>query len=555
MTNRLIFSFVLICLGGCGGGPGDSDMSTTAPTLNPSPTPEPTESPTPSPSAESVLINSGDEVTASKSVSFPLRACDLGAPDGFIPLVHQPSALDDYAWPSDVPDENGAASLSEVFDRNNDGWMDYLLVVFHTYPNGSVVSAPGDSTIVYLENQSGTLVDRTIEVFGKRDFDYVPRQVRLFDLNRDGVLDIYWVMNNEDGRRSSDEYIDTIATPSRIFLSQADGTYSALDFGFYNWSHDGAIADIDNDGAYEVIDAGYYIHSQHDVDVRDATYFYGFSDNNELALERDTWVGREIFDANTFVTDDFTGDGCPDLVAGDRYPRRFDFNYYVGQCDGTFRTEQRFPVSSDVITVPGETWNGEQTEFSVLTREGHWYVAYGSYWARSFDVDQDGDLDVLYNLNSLRVSDADQQAMFVHENNGTPQAVLYLLKNVGGRFEWYENPVIGAPEHMDVFWAATNDINNDGFPDLVVDDWQLALNDAVYLNDGRGQFHKLGFDLESSSRPNDGLTFENVDPIDVNNDGIIDFISRDQFSKQYGVLSLDLLVGQSSLPSCVSSTR
>jgi hypothetical protein len=92
-------------------------------------------------------------------------------------------------------------------------------------------------------------------------------------------------------------------------------------------------------------------------------------------------------------------------------------------------------------------------------------------------------------------------------------------------------------------------VNADGFVDLVVDDWQVDINDSIFLNDGRGRFHQ-----HSTNFGTGPYAQNNVVPIDYNNDGVMDFINHVLFNTYWdNGAEINLWRGTQLLPSCVAT--
>ena len=145
--------------------------------------------------------------------------------------------------------------------------------------------------------------------------------------------------------------------------------------------------------------------------------------------------------------------------------------------------------------------------------------------AAFFDYDLDGDLDMYLVTNALE--DYNRNIAVGQKSDGTGRSVDKLFRNEG-----LQNN--GLPRFTDVSQQAgirtegwglgvvTNDINQDGYPDLYVTNDFLS-NDLMYINNRDGTFtNKIATALKHQEQNGMG-----VDMADLNNDGLNDIVAVD----------------------------
>ena len=469
--------------------------------------------------APSILTNAhvpDEDIADYETHEFEATSCNLEVESNFL---YSTNGLPNLVLRDDVGGTPSAV-VSTLWDKNGDGHDDLLLAATYFSERGSITDIPAKGLLVYLETSNAGLRDRTEEVFGSRKIDYLARKIRTGDINGDGAQDLLLVTNNEDARSTADT--NNIATPVTLLSSQPDGSFARSEIGYAAFNHDGGMADIDNDGIVEIIQAAYRTHSRYGQEEN-----WWWSPTHIVDLEENRWIDRNadmrdrnIFSANAFRLADFNADGCLDLFANTPLPAIGGASIYSGNCDGTYTKQQYFPAGQEFFAVPGLTWTDDETVFAVTEIGGEWISGMALFWSAVVDVDRDGDLDILYALNGFKISEDDRNNGYVDQDNGTPHVVAYLLKNVNGSFRRYAYPLGPVNDEIVFLHAQVTDINGDLYPDLVIADWQVAMSRSIFVNDGRGRFHQVPLDNQSA------ITERTMPiPIDHNSDGIMDFIA------------------------------
>jgi hypothetical protein len=420
--------------------------------------------------------------------------------------------------------------LPKTFDRGNDGYEDLLLVTGYYVPLGVTTTAePAKQAITYFENNNGVFFDKTEDFFGKREVNYWARRIIFPDINKDGIPDIIFGSNNEDGRSFATNK-DTLTSPLNLFLSTNTGSYKRSEIGYSIWTHDVSAADIDNDGIIEVVDAGFWIHSKHGKTPWNATYIYELHPdgnwNEDARYSAEANADRRIMSALEHDFHDYDGNGCLDLVSVAPHPASTEFVHYKNDCNGHFSQVDSFPLGAPMFTMPGKSWNGDEVEFLVAEINGEWVAEITIYWSTTLDVENDGDLDVIYAIVGFKVPEEDRQANYLDQprsiEHKTQYQEFFLLRNDSGSFVRQDSPILEFPNGVKAYWSHSKDVNADGLIDLVFVDWDIRLKQAVYVNRGDGTFEPQPFLKQGQT----SIAFPNIVPTDYNADGIMDYIAH-----------------------------
>jgi hypothetical protein len=479
--------------------------------------------------------DTADTTTSPPSVDVPVNA-DAFTSDYFSIVEN---GFDTYLTHSLAPNNSDTNDgILKVINQNNDGYPDLLHTSFHAR-GGYDGNDQSYAVINYYENNKmGGYVNKTIQVFGTQDTDTTTRKIQLLDINNDGKEDIFLANSREDGRLSAN--IINVISPNNAYISQPDGTYQKLTVGDPAWSHDVRIGDIDSDGIYEFIDGNFTIPTR----VYDIHTDGSWSDTTDQTVNAIAFVGGD----NAMA--DFNGDGCLDAFSNSAYPKNENKSFYLGDCSGGFTLEQEYTAGYTKFTVPGIAWTGEQSTFNVIDINGLWVGGINTFWSHAADFDNDGDIDILYALDSFYISEEEKNNNFITEGGEGVFTELILMKNSPSGFKIVNNPISNFTSELNILFTTFADINGDGYLDMVVDNHNgsrdgLGLNDVIFLNKGNGEFEKLDVVLAEGEIID---RYTNVVPVDVNQDNFTDFILRQPCMTCSGDAPFLLLLGKKKLP-------
>lgn len=202
----------------------------------------------------------------------------------------------------------------KVFDGNGDGYPD--LLASSTYLQiATQTDADSIDTLNYYEYDpnDGRFKNRTIEKFGNSSFGALVRKIRFADINVDGIDDIIFSSNREDGRLTAPGN-SNMGASNDVFISNLNGGFSNFKVGEPAWSHDVGIADIDMDGVFEILDGNY----------GQGTRIYDISADGSWIETTSQTNYTLAYDANSTALADFDGDGCIDTLATRQWPETQD---------------------------------------------------------------------------------------------------------------------------------------------------------------------------------------------------------------------------------------
>jgi hypothetical protein len=462
-----------------------------------------------------------------------------------------PEAFDPFINHSQMSTLPGPVGTVKALDHDGDGDPDLVVTGWWFWGDDATQTqtSPSRSVINLFTNDYDDLgvFNNDTSKLGGADLDAFVRRIKIRDINSDGVDDILLVANREDGRSTATPA--NVSASNILYISGSQGTaYTKAAVGEPAWSHDGDIADIDDDTSPEFIDASYY----NDGDPGNPTRIYDITDFITPTLSDTTAsvTSATYFNANLMNVSDFSGDGCPDLITvsnGSSFPDGITLKYYQNDCHAVF-TQQGSDILpsgySSTMPVSGETWTGNATTWDVIDIGGTWYAGFSVFWGEAADFDGDGDLDFLYAMDSFKVPADEQSNNYIIEGNGPTNTRLFLLKNNGSGFDLVADPVANYPSEVQLYWSHIADLNGDSCPDLVVDGYtNTSVNDSIFINDcdDSGNFSKNTVQLVSSELASN---YKNMTPMDVNGDGIMDYVLRNLSLTD---APLQLLIGKQHL--------
>lgn len=227
---------------------------------------------------------------------------------------------------------------------------------------------------------------------------------------------------------------------------------------------------------------------------------------------------------------DFNGDGKTDLVVVSAVLN--EVFILLGKGDGTFEPPMPISVGSEPGFVAVGDFNGDgDMDIAVSNFHGPITLLLGNgdgTFRRGTDVTFRFGSPELFNIATADLNRDGKIDLVVLTRVGIDFVVKTLLGNGDGTFQT-DHDVTSAPL---IFSFAIGDLNNDGIPDLAVEEDSLFIE--TLLGDGHGNFASAGKfnDDEVSS-------FSNVQTIalaDFNGDGFLDVVAADGFSDNVTIL-------------------
>ena len=500
------FIYVLPLLGGAGaagaaGGGGNGEVSSPTVTFSvarpeivaPAPTPAPAPSPVPAP----VPIDS-------KTLNF--KYVD-NAFVGNMPL----------------PGKFQVITTVAVVDVNNDGYKDIVIHAFEKAIGDKVSANLGDvptlnKISILINNKGMGFSDDTSKyVVGNPTLSGASRKVEVVDINNDGIQDIIFACNREDGRSGQQYEYNTGFM--NVMLSTPNG-YEIEQFGEEDWYHSAGYAILN--GVTYVAGAGHlrgspgrselqggYSYSAGDF-VENVKFPFQLSPNNFIFFES----------ANSTSTDRLIQTAAaPNWLGVEGWEIQNGEWVKVGQFDtpGTF-----------IKNVTVKTYNGNVQDAQVY-KLGDDYIIVGMgnsiTESAKIDINNTNEYSIVMKLEAAVVNNFDPNTTTFIDNikDVTPgdRLVFYTIKD-GKLVDLKIEVADSTPSAINATTLNVIDINNDGYDDIVLSSFTKNGLPEVYLNDKDGSFTAVDIKVDRTlSFAIDGFSI--ID--DFNNDGIMDLVS------------------------------
>ena len=445
---------------------------------------------------------------------------------------------------------------------NDDGIMDFFTVECCSagLGPGVVTDAEAPAVLVsYTSNSDGSYYVSNEEVFGSKVFK-VGAWIRKWasgDINGDGRVDFAFATNQEDGRDQS-VHITNTARP-RVLMSSPT-TYEIVELGERAWNH--AVQIIENKkGNTEVIFGSYSsiatqafeyiagefinISEKYPVDfqvngegfqLQTATHFIPITNRNTGAVEAFASVIQKLGDVNGFWTG--TDLGIVTTTLPESNPHQIiDYTLkpikYIEYIDFNNLTKGVVSyVSVNGKDLIGGHYNQMCLLGPIVTNGPRYVVGHtGGATLKSGEKLQPVGSGVVYN-------ESNEDGIW--EETGSFS--FYEINEDNYKLTPVSSPIFNEDYSANVWKFDCTDINNDGLEDLIaysfegpdisdpsysgpVKEGGNGGHPIIYLSNGKGEL----INVDSSFLPvypRDDWGRAITNSIDVNNDGIVDFLQR-----------------------------
>lgn len=292
-------------------------------------------------SARSVELykNNGDGTFELQKVFNPIAYEENKHPDGLFNMNED--TFEAIPTLAAKPMTHGAAMFG---DLNNDGWLD---IISSGYSNDGVV------IYIYKNNGDGTFQELNLE--DKGFVGVYESELALADVNNDGWLDI--ISSGTDDTPNSTKRAD-------IYLNKCDGNFNfdlstaANGNGLYGEAEACMrVVDLNHDGLVDIISSGWsHVNSGWSTRVFYQNFDGTFTHQQDL----------RHFDSGAWEIADLNGDGAIDLIGGG-YGKRYDdydetafADYYAGQETENIETPEA-PSNVTAVNTDGKItvkWDG-----------------------------------------------------------------------------------------------------------------------------------------------------------------------------------------------------
>ena len=443
-------------------------------------------------SSEPVVISTPVPVTSSAPAVKPLFDEN--------PLVLY-DAVSYYADQCDRPQVSFVVPL----DINVDNYKDFVVHLWCERPYETwgehYEGVTPDLLVAYVSDDYGNYRIENKAVFGESypRLNGASRKYAVGDLNSDGIDDIAFALNREDGR-GYDDYTTNLSTQAVLLSSTAtfDVSYEIYSVGAPTWAH--AVDIVDN----TVIFAGF---------MENAVQAFRFDglDWNDVTDEYPAtphWANTFRFaGSNRIVASDYKEDGSAQGMS-----------MYVKGEQWELADSAWVPIDR---VIPFITYNHEESFADIVKLNGQEYFGLG--------VDE---LCVNNDILVVKLSGAQTQdgvildGVLYHQNDLVPVNMLEVFDISDNQFNHMPNAIPEQNKISNFNFFSCNDINNDGYFDIVQNTFSNADNmkggvPEIYVNNG----NNVLYTYDTSEFPvlvNDDNAQGYLE--DINYDGLVDMV-------------------------------
>jgi hypothetical protein len=421
------------------------------------------------------------------------------------------------AFRGDLPFPRTQAVSYAAIDINRDGFKD---IVFAFWTGVSpenlgknVGDAPTENKVKIYINKNGQYFEDETKYYliGSDDLGGTTRKIEIVDLNSDGLMDLIFATNREDGRSA-----DMDSTLSALISS--NGKYIVQKFGVKDIYHSVGSGTIDN----KVFVAG--------------SGFRGLSPlQGGFSLKGETFINDVDINVhlspNTFIF--FSSNENPNttnLIQTQVHPNLLGVEGWVydgmqwvsaGKIDNPFEFVKNVQVFQ---------FNGEDSGLIPVYKFGAQYILGGGGYAITessvIDIMNNNENSVVMKMELPIIKDFNEKitekVYLSTDIINSAKLIFFTIKDgilikldnyIDGEIIEYNNY-----NHMDVF-----DINKDGYDDIITSPYNSDGNPNIYINQRDGSFKIFNFLLDKRFNEYGGTGASLI--ADFNLDGILDIVT------------------------------
>ena len=401
--------------------------------------------------------------------------------------------------------QNGIAA-----DLNGDGRKDLLFTLWCGVVPGIPYTAPVVNTLVaFTQNPDGSWTDSTASIFGNdiADIGGIAGNNAVYDFNGDGYVDFAFAVNREDGRSSTDETNDNQKAHNAVAMSQGDGIYKISAIGQLAWNADVRLSD----NAFGTKDVTFIPWGPQET--------YRFTETGWQRLDGYDWVTDPsvLFIKNP--------KGANKAVIPVRFP---EFGLELWSKNDSSWSRSDIQSLGTLSTIKWISWQRNVGSATSILLDGTRYITPSISHTCELRLTPTSPSMVVAVFAGLEIDQvaysqsADSARELFDESGGYLRAVSRLIGYNISNNELSKTTLVitGGKRNVSDYRFNCEDVNGDGYDDILITDWRSGTRPVIYLNSKNGTFTAL----PDSAFPTPKPGYETQLYVDIDGDGIRDMI-------------------------------
>lgn len=389
-------------------------------------------------------------------------------------------------------------------DLNNDGIKDLAIHIWCNVSAGSIKTDNStDRFITLIQQANGSFSFGNKQLFGSDivKLGATSRKVEIGDINGDGYQDIFFALNQEDGRDQNSFVPDALTS---LVVSQGNGSYKIVNLGNPDYFHSVAKAD-NNLGGFDIV-------------------LNGFDSKGTQAFR---YSNGSFNSVNTYPTNfgAFTNKFYPQLTTNSASPKMISGNVstltlFTNSSSGQWTQSDTYNIPS-LGSVPFVTWQNSTTTVNLLKIGG--YNLIGTAFSESCLLTLNPKTDPVFIVNlNANILPSNYSSGTLYQNSLNGFNGLFGFNTSNSKLQLIDNLFSGSN-----YISSTNnqlfdcfDINKDGYEDIA--EYPEGQKPILFINNRNSQL--INTDTTSLPSLPLNLPIPSSLMVDIDGDGITDLL-------------------------------